>query len=112
VIDRVIFLKAIKSLKYTACSCSSNSCTGHNFCIKELIRGKRQITVSDIASISGISVGSVETIIHEHPFETLGAWWVPKVLMSDQKAQNVAMSAGHLHQFEMGENIFLELIKM
>jgi hypothetical protein len=83
----------------------------NNFCIKELILGKRQITVRDIASISGISVGNVETIIHELSlFETLGALWVPKVLMSDQMAENVAVSAGRLHRFEMEENVLLELI--
>lgn len=31
---------------------------------KELSLGKRRITVRDISSISGISVGNVETIIH------------------------------------------------
>jgi hypothetical protein len=31
---------------------------------KELILGKRQITMRDISSNSGISVGNVETIIH------------------------------------------------
>jgi hypothetical protein len=33
--------------------------------IEELIFGNTQITVRNIASISGISVGSVETAIHE-----------------------------------------------
>jgi hypothetical protein len=35
-------------------------------CVEELIVRSRQITVYDIASNSGISVESVETIIHEH----------------------------------------------
>jgi hypothetical protein len=39
-------------------------CNVNMLSVKELILEKRQITVHDIASISGISVGSVETITH------------------------------------------------
>jgi hypothetical protein len=76
---------------------------------EELIFGNRQITVCDIASNSSISIGSVETIIHEHLLlKKVSAWWVEKTLMIDQKAQHVAVSAEHLHQFEMEGNTFLE----
>jgi hypothetical protein len=38
-----------------------------NICnIRQLIVGNKQITLHDIASNSGICVGSVVTIIHEH----------------------------------------------
>jgi hypothetical protein len=43
--------------------CNVNIC-----CIKELILRKRQSTVCDIASNNGITVGSVETVVHEHLF--------------------------------------------
>jgi hypothetical protein len=64
----------------------------------------RKITVCDIASNSSISNGSVETIIHEHLLlKKLNAWWVPKALMTDQKAQHVAVSTEHLQWFELRE---------
>jgi hypothetical protein len=45
-----------------------------------------------------ISVGSVETIIHEHLlFKKVCAWLVPKMLKFDQKAQCVSVSAEHLN---------------
>jgi hypothetical protein len=45
--------------------------------IKELILGKRRITVHDISSYSDIRVGSLETIIHEHMFfKKVCAWWI------------------------------------
>jgi hypothetical protein len=58
--------------------------------------GKRQITVCDITSNNSISVGNVETIIHEHLLcKEVRAQWVPKMLRFGQKAQedeiNVSM---------------------
>jgi hypothetical protein len=41
-------------------------CDVNILCIAKLILGKRLITVHDIAYNSGISVESVETLIHEH----------------------------------------------
>lgn len=41
--------------------CDVNICS-----IEQLIVGNKQITVHDIATNSGIRIGSVETIIHEH----------------------------------------------
>jgi hypothetical protein len=65
--------------------------------------------VRDIASDSGTSVGSVETIIHEHlSFKTVCAWWVLKMLTFDSKAQRVSVFAEHLPRFELEENTFLE----
>jgi hypothetical protein len=40
------------------------------------------------------------------------AWGGPKVVNVDQKVQCVAVSAKHLHQFELEGNIFLEQIVM
>jgi hypothetical protein len=38
----------------------------------------------------------------------VNAWWVPKMLMIAQKAQNVAVSAEYLHWFELERNTFLD----
>jgi hypothetical protein len=61
--------------------------------------------VRDIDLNSGISVGSVETIIYEHlVFKKV------LMLMFNQKVQHVAVSAEHLQLFELEGNIFLEHI--
>lgn len=63
----------------------------------------------DIESNSGVSVGSVERIIHEHLlFKKVCAWWVQKMLIFDLKAQCVVVPAKHLHWFELKGNKFLE----
>jgi hypothetical protein len=50
-------------------------------CVKELILESRRITVCDIAFSSGISFGSVATVIHEYLLlRKVCAWWVSKML--------------------------------
>jgi hypothetical protein len=62
----------------------------------------------DIASSSGIHVGSVATIIHEHLlFKKVCAWCVPKMLMFNQKELCVVY-AEHLHWWELEKNTFIE----
>jgi hypothetical protein len=56
--------------------------------VKELILENRQTAVCVVASEVCLSVGSVETIIHEHLlFKKVCAQWVPKMLTFDQKAE-------------------------
>jgi hypothetical protein len=58
----------------------------NSHCVRELILGNRWIAVYDNASNSGIRVGRVETVIHEHLFKRVCARWVSKVVFN-QKAQ-------------------------
>lgn len=58
------------------------------------------MTMTDIDLNSGISVGSVETIVYEHlVLKKVYAQWIPKMLMFDQRVQHVAVSTEHLHLF-------------
>jgi hypothetical protein len=61
----------------------------------------KQANYSDIASNSGISLGSVKTISHEHIVQESMWLAVPKTLTFSQKVQSVAMSAKDLHKFEL-----------
>lgn len=56
--------------------------------------------MTDIDLDSGISVGSVETIIYEYlVLKKVYAHWIPKMLMFGQRVQHVAVSTEHLHLF-------------
>jgi hypothetical protein len=68
-----------------------------------------ELLLHDIASNSGIRVGSVETITYENLLsKKVNAWWVLKMLTFDHKVQHVAVSAEHVNQFELEGNTFLE----
>jgi hypothetical protein len=57
---------------------------------EEMNLGNRWITVHDIASGSGVSVRSVETVIHEHLlFKKVCTWCVTKMLTLDKKVHHV-----------------------
>jgi len=52
----------------------------------------RCVTVREIANELSLSVGSVETIIHEHlKFSKVSARWVPKQLTNEHKQQPVSL---------------------
>jgi (2Fe-2S) ferredoxin len=69
--------------------------------VKELILGMGQIAEHNIASNSGVSVRSVETIIQEHLVgKKVCARSGPKMSKFYQKAQRTAVSAKHLHWFQ------------
>jgi hypothetical protein len=73
--------------------------------------GNWWITVNDIASNSDVIVGSVETIIHEHLLlKKVYAWWVPKMLSSNQNVQHVSLSVKYFPWFEFEGITFLEQI--
>jgi hypothetical protein len=59
-------------------------------CVTDLSLGKTKIKMCDIASNSGISVGSIETITYLHLLFKLCAQWVTKMLTFDQKVHCVA----------------------
>jgi hypothetical protein len=71
----------------------------------------KQITVQDTASNSGISLESVEKIVHEHLlFKKVCASCVSEMWTFDQKAQVAAVSIERLHWCQLAGNSFLEWI--
>jgi hypothetical protein len=80
-----------------------------NIChVKEPVLGIRQIRVYNFGASNRTSVENVETVIHKHfLFKNMCTWWIPKMLTFDQKVLCVAVSAEHLHHFELEENTFL-----
>jgi hypothetical protein len=77
--------------------------------VRQSVLGIRQITLYNTATNNGTNVEGVETVIHEHfLFKNVCIWWIPKMLTFDQKMQCVAVSAEHLHHFELEGNTFLE----
>jgi hypothetical protein len=60
---------------------------------KELVSENKRIMVRDIASVTYISVGSVEAIIYENFFSTQAhERWIRTTLTFDHKAQPVSVS--------------------
>ena len=52
----------------------------------------RRLTVKQIAANAGISVGSVDTILHDDlKMRKVSARWIPRMLMDENKASRVAM---------------------
>jgi hypothetical protein len=108
--DTTNFLMAINRLlsKHTVGHIQPTAVTDVNIhCVKKLILENRQIKVHDIASKVCLNAGSIKTSICEHVlFKKVYTWWVPKMLMFDQKAQHVSVSADHLNQTELERHTF------
>jgi histone-lysine N-methyltransferase SETMAR len=79
--------------------------------VEQVILQNRQVTVRDIAAEVNISVGSVETIIHEHlRFRKVCARWVPRQLTFDQKWTRMKVSEQLLNRFRAEGDEFLQSI--
>ena len=60
--------------------------------VEQMVMEERRLTVKQIAAIAGISVGSVDTILHEDlKMRKISARWVPRMLTDENKASRVAM---------------------
>ena len=56
--------------------------------VKIVVEHDVQLSVKDIASCTGISEGSVQTILKKHlDLRKVCAWWVPHLLTEEQKTQ-------------------------
>jgi histone-lysine N-methyltransferase SETMAR len=61
--------------------------------VHKLVLADRRIQVRQIAGTLGISIGSVETILHEHlGFKKISARWVPRLLSPDNKVDRLTAS--------------------
>ena len=60
--------------------------------VEQMVMEERRLTVKQIAAIAGISVGSVDTILHEDlKMRKISARWVLRMLTDENKASCVAM---------------------
>ncbi|GFR84868.1 histone-lysine N-methyltransferase SETMAR [Elysia marginata] len=58
--------------------------------VEKLIMQDKRITVKQLAFETKISIGSVETILHDHlNLNKVSARWVPRLLTTDQKKERV-----------------------
>ncbi|GFR67340.1 histone-lysine N-methyltransferase SETMAR [Elysia marginata] len=78
--------------------------------VEKLIMQDRRITVKQLAFETKISIGSVETILHDHPnLNKVSARWVPRLLTTDQKQERVN-SCKHLLRQEANDAFFFRRI--
>lgn len=68
--------------------------------IDALIRTDRRVSITDIASHTGISRGSVHMVVHDHlKFRKVSARWVPRQLKQEQRAVRMIMSLDNLQRY-------------
>ncbi|GFR95245.1 histone-lysine N-methyltransferase SETMAR [Elysia marginata] len=78
--------------------------------VEKLIMQDRRITVKQLAFASKISIGSVETILHDHlNLNKMSARWVPRLLTSDQQQERVNCCK-HLLRQEANDAFFYRRI--
>jgi len=89
---------------------STTACTPVNIdAVHDTIMADRRVMVQQLSDILHISVGSVETIVHEHlGFRKVAARWVPKMLSLDQKQNKVQCSRAGLELMEPDLNNFCD----
>ena len=76
--------------------------------VRDLVYSDRRIQVAEIAQASGISPGSVSTILHGHlGMRKLTARWVPKSLSDEQMATRASVCSALLKRFSSKEDDFL-----
>lgn len=61
--------------------------------VEKLIKEDRRIKVAQVATLTGVSIGSIETIIHEHlKMSKVSARWVPRNLSDTDRQKRVDCS--------------------
>ena len=74
--------------------------------VKTLVLEDRRVTVRQLAAITKMSVGSIETILHDHlHMSKVSARWVPRLLTPNQKEQR-ADSCKELIELESKDTRF------
>ena len=75
------------------------------------IKQNRRISVQELSSNVGVSVGSIDTIVHEHLlYSKVSARWVPKMLTEQHKQARVSACQQLLDRFNAEGETFLERI--
>jgi len=71
--------------------------------VENLIMEDRRIKLAQIAALIGVSVGSIETIIHEHlRMSKVAARWVPRNLSTNNRHERVQCSKHLLELYTAG----------
>jgi histone-lysine N-methyltransferase SETMAR len=80
--------------------------------IDQFIRTDRRVSISDIVLYTGISRGSVHTVVHDHlKFHKVSARWVPRQLKPEQQAVRMIMSLDNLQRYnEEGEGMLERIV--
>ena len=79
--------------------------------VENLIMEDRRSKVAQIAALIGVSVGSVETIIHEHlRMSKVAARWVPRNLSSNNRHERVQCSKQLLELYTADKDKFLSRV--
>jgi hypothetical protein len=77
---------------------SANSCMWCEHSLYQRADFEKQILVCGFASSTGVSVRSVEAVTCEHVlFKKVCSRWVPKILIFNEKVQQIAVCVKHLH---------------
>ena len=79
--------------------------------VRDLVYSDRRIKVEEIAQASGISHGSVSTILHDRlGMRKLTARWVPKSLSDEQMATRASVCSALLKRFRSKDDFLLRLV--
>jgi len=79
--------------------------------VEQMIMEDRRLTVKQIAASAGISVGSVDIILHDNlKMRKVSARWVPRMLTDENKASRVAMCQAMLSRDKGMNSAFFSLI--
>lgn len=79
--------------------------------VEEMILEDRRVTVRDLSEEVGISIGSIESIIHNHlEYRKITARWVPRLLNFEQKHHRVEVCQRLLDRYEVEGDNFLTRI--
>jgi hypothetical protein len=98
--------------KWTSLSATRTSVNPENLLkIGELIRVNRRVTVLELLQEVGISVGSVDEILHnELKVSKVSASWVPRLLSSKHRERRLVSVTQFLQRYEREGAEFLDLI--
>ena len=79
--------------------------------VRDLVYSDRRIQVEEIAQASGISHGSVSTILHDRlGMSKLTACWVPKSFSDKQMATRASVCSALLKRFRSKDDFLLRLV--
>ena len=90
----------------------SNSIVARNIeAVERIVMEDRRMTIQQIADISGISFGSVESIVHDHlGMNKVCARWVPRMLTWEMKQNRLKCSKENLRLMNMDWEMFKQRI--
>ena len=78
--------------------------------VHQLVLENRKISIECIVQETGLSTGTVHTILHEHlSMSKVCARWVPKMLTPDMKATRVNTSSVLLSRYNVNPENFLHV---